>query len=71
MPKKSQLNIRLPEELAERLRADARRTGRSLDSVMETIISDFLKGWTVSERSRFYETKPAKKAGRPIDEVSK
>lgn len=68
MPKKTQLNIRVPAEQADRLRADARRSGRSLDAVMETIIGDFLSGWTVSERKQFYSTKPIKKAGRPLEQ---
>lgn len=63
---KSQFNIRLPRALAERLRADARRSGRSLDAVAETIFTDFFGGWSLKERSKFYVTKTAKKSGRPI-----
>lgn len=67
MPRKTQLNIRMPESLVERIRADARRSGRSIDAVMETIISDFLRAWTVGERGKFYATRPVKRQGRPLE----
>lgn len=64
---KNQFNVRLPASLVDRIRADARRSGRSIDSVIETILTDFLKGWTVTERQKFYGTQPAKRLGRPIE----
>lgn len=68
MPK-AQFNIRLPKAIADRLRADARRSRRSLDAIAETIFSDFFSGWTVAERARFYEQAAPKRAGRPLEEV--
>lgn len=68
MHKRSKLTVMLPKEVLEKLRADARRTGRTLNTVAETIFVDFLKGWSAGERSNFYRTMPAKKAGRPFTE---
>ena len=65
MPKKSPLNVRVPDELASKVRADARRNKRSIDAVMTTILADFFNAWTVSERGKFYSHQPVKRAGAP------
>lgn len=66
MSNKAQFNIEVPAVIASRLRADARRSGRSLSDVATTIFEDFLKGWTVEERERFYKQSKAKILGRPV-----
>lgn len=62
----SQFNVEIPKPIAERIRADARRSGRSLNAVATAIFKDFLDGWSAAERARFYETTSPKRAGRPL-----
>ncbi|MDE2099456.1 MAG: hypothetical protein KGL39_19550 [Patescibacteria group bacterium] len=66
MPK-VQLNFQVPPRLAARVRADARRNYKTLDTVGEAILEDFFRSWTKTERARFYESgaKP-KISGRKI-----
>lgn len=64
----TQFNVRLPDPLVRKVRADARRSGRSLDAVATVIFADFFSGWTASERVRFYAGTPVKRAGRKISE---
>lgn len=63
-----QLNVRIPRSLVGKVRGDARRNRRTVDSVVETIVADFFTGWTAAERSKFYAAQPAKKVGRPLKE---
>lgn len=43
MTDKKQMNIRLPEELIERLREEAQRQKRSMNNLLEVIIDEYLK----------------------------
>jgi len=61
-----QLNVRLPDGLVEKARTDARRHGKTVDSIVETVLADFFKSFTLTERANFYAHQPAKRAGRPI-----
>ncbi len=64
MPKVS-LHIRLPDQVVERIRADARRSGKTLDAVAMTVFTDFFNAWSVAERAKFYSTAEPKRRGRP------
>lgn len=59
--------VRLPEDLVDEVRADARRSGRSLDSVAEIVLRDFLNAYGKRERRKFYATKNPKRMGRPLE----
>lgn len=66
MDNKEQLNVIVPKDLAKRLRVDATQNNRTLSDVVTVIFSDFLKSWSQTERRKFYEKSPTKKAGRKI-----
>lgn len=64
---KFQFNARISKKLAQRVRADARRSGKSLDSVVESILADFFGAWNRIEREKFYQHAEPKRAGRPVE----
>lgn len=63
---KVQLNIQVPRQIARQVRSDARRNGKTIDSIGEIIFEDFFGGWTAAERSKFYEQAKDKTTGRRI-----
>lgn len=63
---KVQFNAQIPPTLAQKIRADARRNGRTLDDVTTCILTDFFSGWTATERAKFYEHAKPKVRGRKI-----
>lgn len=65
-----QLNTRVSPDVAKKVRADARRNNRTVDMVVETILTDFFAGWNVAERSRFYQQVPEKRIGAPIKQAA-
>ncbi len=42
MTEKTQVNLRLPKEVIEQLKADAERQKRSLNNLLEVIIDEYL-----------------------------
>ena len=63
---KEQFNIRLPGNLAQLIRGDAIRFGKSMSDISEIIFADFFSSWTESDRHKFYSPAKNKKAGRPL-----
>ena len=63
---KVQLNIQVRKKLAQQVRADARRNGKTIDSIGEIIFEDFFNGWTPTERAEFYKAAKDKTMGRRI-----
>lgn len=66
MRDKVQLNFQVPPEIAQKVRADARRNGKNLDDIGTIILKDFFKAWTVSERAKFYNHAANKVTGRKV-----
>jgi stress-induced morphogen len=64
--KLEQLNFRVPAPLAERVRNEARRNRKTLDSVGFIIVSKFFKGRTKTQRDRLYKLAAPKISGRKI-----
>ena len=63
--KKVQLNFQVPAALAAKVRDDARRNQKTLNSVGETIVRDFFRQ-TLLERARRYQLALPKISGRKI-----
>lgn len=61
-----QLNFQVPPNLAARVRADARRNNKTLDSVGQVIIGDFFKAYNAEQRARFYDGGRTKMTGRRV-----
>lgn len=66
MNDKVQLNLQVPRGIAQKIRSDARRSGKNLDDVGTIILKDFFQAWTITERARFYEHAANKVAGRKV-----
>jgi hypothetical protein len=63
---KTQFNVRLDRRLAEKVRTDSERTGRSKDDVTDTIFRWFFRTFPTAKRRHFYMTHPPKQAGRKL-----
>jgi len=63
---KVQLNFNVPKALAKKFRGEAKKAGKTLDSVGTIILTDFFKSWTSAERAAFYKRGTAKIVGRSI-----
>lgn len=66
MSDKVQLNLQVPRGVAQKVRADARRSGKTLDDVGTIILKDFFQAWTIGERAKFYEHAANKVSGRKV-----
>jgi hypothetical protein len=66
MSVKVQLNFQVSPKIANRFRADARRNNKSLDVVGEVILGDFFRGYSATERAKFYAQFENKIVGRKI-----
>lgn len=66
MSDKVQLNLQVPKGIAQKVRSDARRSGKTLDDVGTIIFADFFKAWTRLERAKFYEHAANKVSGRKV-----
>jgi hypothetical protein len=62
----TQFNVRLPDGLANRVRRDARKFGKTLDAVSAIIFKDFFTAFTVKEREQFYRGAAVKRSGRKV-----
>ena len=65
MASKVPLNTRQPDDLVERIKADATRSNRSVGSVVELALIEFFRR-PLTERRAIYQARPVKKAGAPI-----
>ncbi|MDE2103825.1 MAG: hypothetical protein KGL39_41690 [Patescibacteria group bacterium] len=63
--KKVQLNFQVPASLAQKIRDDARRNQKTLNSIGEIIVRDFFRK-TRTERARRYLVAAPKISGRKI-----
>lgn len=59
-----QLNTRVKVALVTRLRAEAKRSNRTQDCLLEFILGDFYKNTSADQRKRMYAKLPEKRAAR-------
>lgn len=63
---KTQVNFRIEPALLKRLKAEAKRSQRSLAVVSGAIIGAFLDNWPVENRDRLYNSLAPKRQGRKL-----